>query len=247
MKKMKNKVTMLIAIVLFAIALVPAVKTEAAQAKPTGINLYNQSKSRVQIIWNFDQNILSYANSDNVYTYDCGYEVQFYTLKNKKFASYNFSTHSNMGFLEGNQSKFGIDVSNNKFKTGGYKIKVRSFYTTDGVNYSYSNWAEKVIIPRASIKNVKKASGTKMKVSWSKVSGAKSYTLYISKNGRSFKKVTTTKKTSATTKKLTKYQNYYYYVQANGIKYKKKKYNSTKPLQKTANVVGPYYIYTIYR
>lgn len=244
MKTMKSKITMLFAIVLFAIALVPVTKVEAAQATPSGITLYNQSKSRIQIIWNFDQNILSYMNSDNYLDYDCGYEVEFYTLKNKKFASYNSTKNSNMGTLQGNDSKFGIDVSNSKFKNAGYIIKVRSFYSTDGTNYNYSKWAQKVIVPRAAIKNVKKASGTKMKVTWSKVSGAKNYTLYISKNGKSFKKVTTTTKTSATTKTLTKYQNYYYYVQANGVKYKKKKYNSTKPSQKTANVVGPYYIYT---
>lgn len=246
MKTMKNKVTMLIAMVLFAIALVPAVKTEAASATPSGISLYNQSKNRVQIVWNFDQSILSYVTSDNLNTYDCGYEVQFYTLKNKKFASYNSNNYQNMGIVEGNSSKFFIDVNNSKFKTAGYIVKVRSFYSTNGVNYVYSKWAQKVIIPRATIKNVKQVNrySTKTKITWNKVSGAKSYTLYMSSNnGKSFKKVTTTKKTSATTKSLKMYTDYVFYVQANGVKYKKKKYNSTKPTVKTANGKGWYYHY----
>lgn len=241
MKTMKNKVTMLIAMILFAIVLVPAVKTEAAQATPSGLNLHTQTKNRIQIVWNFDQNLYP------LYYYNYyGYEIEFYTLKNKKFASYNSSKDASKMIENNDMSKVGIDVTNNKFKTEGYKVRVRAFYTEDGVNYDYSKWAEKVIIPRATIKKVKLASGTKMKVTWNKVSGAKSYTLYISKNGSSFKKVTTTKKTSATTKKLVKYQNYYYYVQANGVKYKKKSYNSTKPVEKASNAVGPYYIYTRY-
>lgn len=242
MKTMKNKVTMLIAMVLFAIVLVPAVKTEAAQTAPSGINLHIQSGNQIQIRWKFDSNLYPY------YYYDLyGYEVEFYTLKNKKFASYNSSKNSSSFIMNNDYTQTGIEVSNSKFKTGGYKIRVRAFYTEDGTNYDYSKWVEKVIIPRATIKNVKLAKGTKMKVSWSKVSGAKSYTLYFSKNGTSWKKVVTTKKTSATTKKLTKYQNYYYYVQANGVKYKKKKYNSTKPVIKSSNAKGPYYIYTTYR
>lgn len=230
---MKNKVTMLIAMVLFAIVLVPAVKTEAAQTAPSGINLHTQSGKQIQITWKFDSNLYPY------YYYDLyGYEVEFYTLKNKKFASYNSSKNSSSFLMNDDYTQTGIEASNNKFKTGGYKVRVRAFYTEDGTNYDYSKWVEKVIVPRATIKNLKQVSrrSTTTKITWNKVSGAKSYTLYrSSNNGKSFKKVTTTKKTSATVKSLKLYTDYIFYVQANGVKYKKKKLNSTKPTVKTAN------------
>ena len=75
------------------------------------------------------------------------------------------------------------------------------------------------------------ASKGKTIVYWTKMKGAKSYTVYTcTTNGKNKKKVITTKKNSATinTSKFKKNKCYYFYVKANGVKYKKKKYNTGK-------------------
>ena len=68
-----------------------------------------------------------------------------------------------------------------------------------------------------------------MKLSWTKVPGAKNYTVYrATKEGGKFKKVATTKKAAYTVKNLKTYKDYYFYVKANGVSIGGKKRNSTK-------------------
>ena len=84
-------------------------------------------------------------------------------------------------------------------------------------------------IPFAKV-SVKKNSSNSLKISWKKVSGATSYSVYIAKTKNDkFKKVATVKSTNYILKKTKKRQDYYIYVKANGVKCGKKKYSSTKP------------------
>ncbi len=115
-----------------------------------------------------------------------------------------------------------IDKNLKSGKRYYYKIKVVSADSKVKSVYSSSSSA-KAILKTPTIK-VKKMGSDKVKVTWSKVSNAKNYTIYraTSKNG-TYKKVDTTKKTYFTNKKLKKNKIYYYKVKAN---YKINKYSS---------------------
>jgi hypothetical protein len=242
MKKIKSMFILVVAF-LFVLVLVPATKSEAANLnKPGSIKFVAQQKSKIVLTWNFDPGLLTYLNAG----YDVGYEVQFRTSKNKKIKTYNSSIDQDCFMYDETTSTFGFVASNSKFKAAPFKVRVRSFiYDEQTQTYEYSAYSsEKVIVPRAVIKKGKVTGEGKVKVTWNKVSGAKSYTIYLSSNeGKKYKKVTTTTKCSATLKKLKKYKNYYVYVQANKIKVGKKKYNSTKLTGDAANVYK-FYIYT---
>lgn len=248
---MKRYVKGLIMVLLFAAMLVPSVKASAAiaPAKPSGLGLSQQEGNKFQLIWDYDANIL-YCG----YNYNFGYEITIKTLKNKTIAVIDKNSIDN-----GYESDiFGISTEYNKVyivhtnKTMGsqaFKFSVKPYVYDEAGGRVYGEAsAEKIIVPRATTKKAKLAGSGAVKVSWKKVKGAKSYTVYLTSNdGSSYKKKGTTKGTSFTIKKLKKYTNYAVYVTANGVKYKKKKYNSTKPLFKTSNTGTPFYIYTTYR
>lgn len=244
---MKKQIKMIFAALLFVFVLAPAVKANAAvitPATPGGLGLYSQEGSKVGLYWNFDSNLSYYSD---VYPGYYGYEVTVKTLKNASIA-----------VLDSDKDKFYADspksgqcaviFSNSKLKTQGFKFTVRSYVYDENQQKVYSApSSEKVIIPRPTIKS-KKMVGSKVKITYGKVTGAKSYTIYLSSNnGKSFKKVGSTTKTTYTiSKKLQRYKNYYVYVQANGVKYKNKKNNSTKPLDKGSNSSG-FVIRVVYR
>ena len=98
-----------------------------------------------------------------------------------------------------------------------YKIVVKAYRTIDGKKVVSLVSKTLVTATKTSAPGSVKATAAKKsaKVSWKKVSGADSYTVYYStkKNG-SFKKMTVTK-TSATVKKLAKGKTYYFKVTAN--------------------------------
>lgn len=245
MKTMKTKITMLFIALFMCVMLVPAVKAEAAVVKPatpSGMKLDSQNKDEFDFTWNFDANLGLY-NTD-AYR-GCGYELVVTTLKNKQITTLD-SENSYDIITDGTTVL--AKVYSAKMKTQGFKVKIRSYVYDENAQRVYSDYTkEKVIIPRPTITNKSLKSG-KVKLSWKKVSGAKSYTVYLSSNnGQSFKKVGTTKKTSYTIqKKLAHYKNYYVYIQANSVKYKGKKYSSTKPTDKASNCSG-FYITTVYR
>ncbi|MDD6070891.1 MAG: hypothetical protein PUC12_08790 [Clostridiales bacterium] len=246
MKLMKTKITMLFITLLMCVMLVPAVKAEAAAAKPetpSGLGLYSQKEELFGLSWDYDANLNYYSD---VYPGYFGWEVQVTTLKNKQITTIDSDYYPND--FKTNGSKIVALISNTKMKTQGFKFKVRSYVYDENAQKVYSDFSkEKIIIPRPTITS-KALKGGKVKVTWKKVSGAKNYTIYLSSNeGQSYKKIGTSKKTSYTIqKKLSKYKNYYVYIQANSVKYKGKKYNSTKPADKTSNSSG-FYIYETYR
>jgi fibronectin type 3 domain-containing protein len=75
---------------------------------------------------------------------------------------------------------------------------------------------------------LKENSATSITLSWAKVAGASSYTVYRStSSGTGFTKLKTTSKTKLTNKGLNSNTTYYYYVVANGVSVSKKTYKST--------------------
>ncbi len=256
MKTMRNTMKCLIAVftmvMVFTLTGITAQAT-AAPSKPEGLNLYaadvrkdSPDKNTFLLQWNFD----SYAFNNYSYNYiDFGYEVEIKTLKNKKIKNIDANTINLLLGTYNDGSSFGVRVTNSKLAKQGFKFRVRAYSidpTTGQKVYSaYSK--EKVIIPRATITSKKAVSGG-AKITWAKVEGAKSYTIYLSKQGAKFKKVKTTTSRSYTMKNLSKYTDYYVYVQVNDVKYKKKKYDSTKftTSDKTMGV-DAFYIYTTYR
>ncbi|MDE6627500.1 MAG: hypothetical protein K2K56_14185 [Lachnospiraceae bacterium] len=248
MNTLKRKLTLLFTVFVFAVVFVPAINAQAETLnKPTGIKLNTQYGKQFQVIWDFDYGLESYRNTG---LYGYGYEIQITNTKDGVIAKYDTANASNIGFLNKDNSKCGINLDISKLKTSAFKVKIRSYIYDASYQYTYSPVAEQVIVPRATVKSAKALSGNKAKVSWNKVSGAKNYTVYMAKakgsKPGSFKKVTTTKKTSASLKNLIKYKDYYVYVCANGVKCGKKKYNSTKPVDKASNAYV-FYIRTVYR
>lgn len=246
-KGMKKSIKLLLVALLFCFALAPAISAEAATqkpVKPSGLGLYSQDKGKVSLSWKYDSNLSYYSTAYPGYY---GYEIVITTLKNKKIATLDSSDNYGSFYTQGS-SKIMAVVSNSKFKSQGYKFKVRSYVYDDNAQKVYSDYSsEKVIVPRASIKSGKLVKN-RVKITWGKVSGAKSYNIYMSSNsGKSYKKIGSTKKTNYTIKKsLKKYKTYYVYVSANSVKYKGKKNSSTKPTDKTANAYS-FYITTRYR
>lgn len=227
---------------------ITGVSVKAAPAKPatpTGLSLYNYDKGTVQVTWKIDSNLSGVLYKEGNYYGRCGwgYEVIFMDAKGKKIKT------ATAGKVDSTTAA--AMATSSKLKNTAYKVRIRSYLEYQDANGNnqkiYSDPATKTFVPRAVIKKGKNMGNSIARIYWNKVSGAKSYTMYISSNnGKTFKKVGTTKKTYLDTKKLVKYKYYYVYVQANGVKVGSKRYNSTKMSQnKTANGYK-FYIYTTY-
>lgn len=181
-----------------------------ATGKISGVKLLasDEYKSQYAISW-------SQAGAKNA----DGFEIMITNKSGRKITS--TTEEKNLYYI----------FKNNKLRTQGWKVKVRAYLKMDNGTKAYGPWsAEKVIVPNAYIKSIKlvSKSGTDVKVTWAKVSGAKSYTVYRSNKATGkYKKVATVKGTSYTMKNLAKYKDYYVYVKANKVKIGKKSYNST--------------------
>lgn len=75
------------------------------------------------------------------------------------------------------------------------------------------------------LRSVSQSNSRTLKITWSKVSGAKGYVLYRKRSNTKFKKIAKTKKTSYTNKKLKNSVKYYYKVKAFKTKKEKKVYS----------------------
>ncbi len=246
MKKLLKSIFMMSVMVMaFAVTGITASAAPAKPATPKGVALHNYEGSTVQVTWKLDPNLsgVSYQEGDHYGTCGWGYEAVFLNAKGKTIIK------ARVGTINGQAAAM---ATSSKLKNAAYKVRIRSYLTYYDANgnlqYVWSSPATKTFVPRAVIKRGKAIGGGKAKIYWNKVSGAKSYTLYISSNnGKSFKKVGTTKKTSMNTKTLKKYKNYYVYVQANGVKVSGKRYNSTKMTKNKKANSYKFYIYTTYK
>lgn len=137
-----------------------------------------------------------------------GYQYQVYTVDGKK------------KLVDGKAASTSPYFSSSKLK--GYKfmkVRVRAYININGkAKYgAWSAWDYFARQPKIESKNTKSG----IKISWSKVAGAKNYVVYVStKKDSGYKKLTTTTKTSTTIKKCGKAslksgKTYYYYVVAN--------------------------------
>lgn len=241
---MKKRITMLLTMLLFAFMLIPAVTAQAETlVAPGAIQLNDQAKAKFQIIWPLDGSLNSYYSAG----YKVGYNIQITDINDAVIAVYDSATYSDFGALSTNPSYCAINVENASLKKQPFKVKVNSYIINPQGQAFYSPVTEQVIVPRPTVKKGKVSGSNGAKITWNKVKGAKSYSVYLSKNnGKSFKKVATTKKTNTLVSGLKKYKDYYVYIQANKVKCNGQKLNSTKALKKDANSYG-FYIYTTYR
>ncbi len=235
---MKRQFKLLLTVLLMAFVLVPSVKSSAAvaPATPSGLGFVGQSnKNEFGLDWTFDTNVMLCGVDQNF-----GYEVVITNVKGKTITTIDKNTINN-GYdtnFTADANKIYLIVKNAKLSKQAFKYKVRAYVYDEVGNKVYSAFsAEKVIVPRANIKSLKATSRSTGKITWQKIKGAKSYTVYVSNNGGSkFKKQGTTKTNSYTVKGMKLGKSYPVYVVANGIKVKKKKFKSTKPELKTSNV-----------
>lgn len=101
-----------------------------------------------------------------------------------------------------------------------YKVRVRAYTTVNG-QIKYGAWSDYTHFAQQTTIKLKYVGSSKLKISWSKVKGATSYTVYMStKKNSGYKAVKTLKKTSYTAtrfkkKKLSRKKTYYVYVVAN--------------------------------
>lgn len=144
-----------------------------------------------------------------------GYEVYIYNSKGKKIkTTKNAKTYSTS------------TVVKNVKTTDTVYVQVRPYTLING-SKKYGDASNKVLSVGAPTAKVAK-SGSGVKISWNKVTGAKKYEIYMSTTNKNYKKIKTvssSKKSVVITKfkgkKLKKYQTYYFYVKAVG-KYGKK-------------------------
>ncbi len=153
------------------------------------------------------------TNSSNI---PSGYQIQICDAKKKVISTYTTKS-----------SVTSVKFSNKKIKNKAFQFRVRSYQVINN-NNSYGTWSSyKVVVPTCKVTASKKGNGAKL--SWNKVSGATSYTIYYSSssyNGK-LKKRATVKGNSYTWKNLKRNKDYYVYVKANNVKFGKKKYSST--------------------
>lgn len=186
--------------------------------KPEATNYWNSSK-QIKLAWDAKE----YAD---------GYQIQMYKYNGKKPVKTITSKGTYTYYY----------LKNIKAATF-YKFRIRAYTTVNGKT-QYGAWSDynyigQQIKPKLSINSKSK----KLSISWTKMKGATSYTVYMSTSQTTgYKKIATTKKNSVTVSKFKKKalqanQRYYVYVVANK-KVGKKTYKS--------GADSCYYIYYYY-
>ncbi len=166
---------------------------------------------------------------------------------------YEYIVYGNNGkkLFSGSRSTYKGYIMNGKLKNTQFmKIKVRAYVRINGKKKAAGKWSDDCWFAKYP-KSVKKKEAGNMaadgaKISWSKITGAKNYTVYISTNPNSgWKKAGTTKKTSLVVKKcggssIQPYVTYYYKVVASK-KVKNKTYKSDDSWYGKFQFVTTYY------
>lgn len=211
MKNFKTKVLVAITSLFFLLIFVPSMKVEAATAPmPTNIGLWNQKGSELSVYWDLDSSL-----KNKIKGKDFGYDIIFQDLNGTTIKRL---TEKGVRFTS-DLSKCVVTATSSRFISEPVKVKIRTYIVSNSSKVT-SKIATKYIVPRAKITGGSIISGTtRVKVNWSKVTGATSYTLYVSSNnGQSFSKGATTTRTYAATGSLKMYTTYRVYVQANQVK-----------------------------
>lgn len=132
-----------------------------------------------------------------------GYQYEIYTYNGKtKLLSGDASSYD----------YYGLSIKNSKLKTRQvYRIRVRAYITNSDGKKICAAWSSYDYFSRCAAADTSiKKSGGKMNVAWSKVKGATGYTIYLSTNGKTFKKVAATKKTTYKINQTVKAKKTYY-------------------------------------
>lgn len=163
--------------------------------KPTVSNYYGYSKQ---------EDIKIYANSNAD-----GYECKIYNAKGKNVGTYSTTSYSDYSYF------YLKNISSNQY----YKIRVRGYVNVNGKRL-YGTWSNPIYTHLKTNLKLKFVGSKKINVSWNKVAGATSYSVYSSDKNGGYKKVCTTKKNSVSVtkvknKKLKLGKTYYFYVIAN--------------------------------
>ncbi len=168
-----------------------------------------------------------------------GYDFEVYRVTNKNGKTKKLKTVDT-------KSKYQYDavVKNNNLFKAGYKYRVRAYVTINGKKMpgSWSNFYYGT--PSAKIKGkLKNQTSSTATLSWNKVLGAKSYTVWHKTSEYAkWKKVKKNVKGTSATVKYSKSSTYnYYYVQANSAKIDKKKVSSVNPNS------GKAYSYSVFK
>lgn len=166
--------------------------------------------------WDVKSNIVT-LQWDNTAKYENGYQVEIYKADNKLVKTYN---------IYGRRAKSKTFILKS-VKNTPFQYRVRTYTFMNGEK-QYGAWSELAYaIPQANV-SASKVSNNAVKLSWTKVAGAKDYTVYrAAKDGGKFKKVGTTKKASYKVNNLSPYTDYYFLVKANKVLIGGKKRNST--------------------
>lgn len=167
--------------------------------------------------WDVKSNIVT-LQWNNTAKYENGYQIEIYKADNKLVKTYN---------IYGRRAKSKTFILKS-VKNTPFQYRVRTYTFMNGEK-QYGAWSDLAYaIPQANV-SAAKVSDNAVKLSWTKVPGAKNYTVYrATKEGGKFKKVATTKKAAYTVKNLKTYKDYYFYVKANKVSIGGKKRNSTK-------------------
>ena len=150
------------------------------------------------------------------------YQVEVYSYKNKKMATINVA----------NPYNYVASSTKKAFANTPIKFRVRAYVTLNSKNY-YGGWSGfQYYVPKATCgSKLKVKSSTTATLTWKKVAGAKSYTIYYKSSQYGvWKAVKKNVKGTSATVKYSKYSGVnYYYVQANSVSFKGKKVSSTNP------------------
>lgn len=170
----------------------PSFYAAVLPTKVTGVDCSNFDPSVKKGDATFDWKINSLAD---------GYQYEIYTYNGKsKLVSGTTTSYSY------------VEIQSSKLKTRQYyRIRVRAYYINHNNTKQYGAWSSFDYFSRSASQDVTlKKSGGKIKASWSKVKGATGYTVYLSTNGTSYKKMGTTAKTTLKIKQSLKTGKSYY-------------------------------------
>lgn len=238
---MKRKLILLCALL---IMFLPALKVDAtvvsdtiAKKTPVKSTKYESSGLNYIMYLQIPKSLLGDYQYDETFSYDeeednYGFEMSVYFFKNKKRYKFD-SLKDHSSFYEGNNKVYCMMYAEKRYAGNqGFAYKYRYYVIDENGNKTYSKYSkETVVIPYVTGPSSSIAQKGSTRVSWQKMKGAKSYTVYTCMmNGKNKKKVITTTKNYATinTSKFKKNKCYYYYVKANGVKYKNKRYSTGK-------------------
>ena len=174
-----------------------------------------------------DKEVTFYYQAASYSENTSGYDFEIYTVKNK-----NGKTKKLKSININNKNTLETTVKSSKLFSAGYKFRVRAYVMINGVKCpgEWSNFY--TYVPCAKIKgSLGNRTNSSATLSWNKVLGATSYTVYhkTSLYGK-WKAVKKNVKGTSATVKYSKSSTYNYYcVKANKVKIDKKKYNSPNP------------------